>query len=166
MITTKIQIKPHLAEYCYGKFSGCSRDPVRFPHRLDVYHTIWDLMQKRPVNCPVDTGNLEIILPNSRKKDEFEKSKDPQVYNYLGERSARIIERQIEVSMFAELHDLLDDNKHMFGIDYKETVFQFMSKYGIDSITEDALIKNFYRWRDVTRRKKLRRNYRKNVLSN
>ena len=160
---TKINIKPHLAEYCYGKFSGCSRAPVRFPHRLEIYHTIWDLMQKRPANCPVDSGNLEIHLPYSSKKDENDRRKDPFVYNYLSERSERIIERKIEISMFAELHELLDENKHGFGIDYKETVFHFMTKYAIDSITEDALIKNFYRWRDTIRKRKIRRKYRKNV---
>lgn len=163
MTTTKINIKPHLAEYCYGKFSGCSRDPVRFPHQLEIYHSIWDLMQKRPVNCPVDTGNLEIFLPYSSKKDDNKKRKDPHIYNYISERAAKIIARKIEISMFAELHELLDENKYGFGIDFKETVFLFMSRYAIDSITEDALIKNFYRWRNMVRKRRQRRKYSKNV---
>lgn len=162
MVTTKINIKSHLSEYCYGKFSHCSDEPVRFPDSFDLYHSIWNLMQKRPVNCPSDSGNLEIVLP-CRRKNDGPVRKDPQVYNYLGERSAKIIERKIEVLMFAELHDRLDENKHKFGIEYVETVFEFMNQYAITSITEDALIKNYYRWRDVTRRRKIRRNYTKNV---
>ena len=55
MITAKIKIKDHLSEYCYGKFSGCSREPVRFPYRLEIYHTVWDLTTKRPTNCPIDS---------------------------------------------------------------------------------------------------------------
>jgi hypothetical protein len=117
-------------------------------------------MQQRPVNCPADSGNLEIALP-SRRKNDGSVRKDPLVYNYLGERSAKIIERKLEVMMFAELHDRLDENKHRFGIEYIETIYEFMKQYAITSITEDALIKNYYRWRDVTRRRKIRRNYTK-----
>ncbi len=166
MITTRIEIKPHLAEYAYGKFSMCQHEPVRFPSSLDIYHTIWDLLQKRPDNAGVDTGNLEIVLPVSKKTEERDgvyKGKDPVSYNYLGERAAKIIQRKLEVMMFAELHDLLDENKHKFGIEYIETVYGFLNKYMINSISEDALIKNYYRWREVLRRKKLRRKYTKNV---
>lgn len=162
MITTKINIKPHLSEYCYGRFSHCSPDPVRFPDEYDIYHTVWNLMQRRPVNCPVDSGNLEIVLP-CRRKTEGQVRKDPAVYNYLGQRSAKIIERQIEVMMFAELHDRLDENKHLLGIEYIDTIFEFMNQYNITSISEDALKKNYYRWREITRRRKIRRNYTKKL---
>lgn len=166
MITTKITIKPHLAEYAFGKFSLCCHESVKFPSSLDIYHTIWDLLQKRPDNCQVDEGNLEIVLPVSKKtedRDGVYKGKDPVTYNYLSIRSSRIIEKKIEVMMFAELHDALDENKHMFGIEYIETVYAFMKKYMITSISEDALIKNYYRWREISRRKKIRRKYQKNV---
>ncbi len=162
MITTKISIRQHIAEFCYGKFSGCSSDPVAFPDSLDIYHTVWDLLQKRPANVsPNDTGNLEIVVPLSRKQDEFGKRKNPVTYNYLSARAAFILDRKIEIMMLAELHDLLDENKHVHCIEYSETVYQFMAKYGIVSITEDALIKNYYRWRNNLRRKKLKRNYTK-----
>lgn len=58
--------------------------------------------------------------------------------------------------MWAELHELMDENKHIHGIQFKESVFRFMRKYGIESITEDALLKNYQRWRDKQRRKKKR----------
>lgn len=163
MIATKINIKQHLAEYCYGKFSLCTNNPVSFPDNYDIYHTIHNLMTKRPINCPVDSGNLEIYLPNRRKQDGESVGKDPLVYNYLGHRAEKIIERKIEVIMFAELHDTLDENKHCFGMDFIETIYEFMTKYQINAITEDALLKNYYRWREVIRRKKIRRNYKKNL---
>ena len=28
--------------------------------------TVYDLMEKRPVNCPADRGNLEFMLPDRR----------------------------------------------------------------------------------------------------
>ncbi len=153
MITTKIQIKPHLVEYAYGKFNDHSREPIQFPDNLDVYHTIWDLLERRPVNCRVDIGNLEIALPDRRT------GKNPESFNYLGQRSHDIIGRKIEVKMFAELHDELDEQKHLFGIDYIDTVHSFMLRYDIISISEDALLKNYYRWRDLVRKRKLRRSY-------
>lgn len=155
MITTKISIKPHLAEYVIGKYNDHKKNPVQFPDNLDIYHTIWDCTQKRPTNCQPDEGNLEICLPDRRI------GKAPETYNYLGERSQRIIERKIESKLWAELHDFLDEEKHKFGIEYIDTVHYFMVKYGITSITEDALLKNYYRWRELVRKRSRKREYKK-----
>ena len=43
--------------------------------------------------------------------------------------------------MWAELHELMDENKHLHGIEFKETVFTFLKKYNISSIQEDGLLK-------------------------
>jgi len=82
MVTTKINIKPHLKEYLVGRWNNFDeKTPVQFPNRLDIYHLIWDLMTKRPVNCQIDSGNLEIVLP------ERGGIKDPRYYNYLSIKS-------------------------------------------------------------------------------
>lgn len=156
MMTTRIEVRPHLKEYLIGRFNSHANGPVRFPDNLDLYHTIYDLLQKRPANAPpIDKGNLEIFLPvrHNGKKVEY--------YNYLGQRSAAIIEKKIETMMWAELHDLLDEQKHLFCIEYNETVFRFMTKYGIEAITEDAMLKNYYRWRRNVRKKEKTRKYKK-----
>ena len=140
MVTTRIEIKEHLAEYIYGKYNDCMIGPVSFPSKEDIYHVIYDLLEKRPAVCPSDNGNVELVIP------ERKLGKTPETYNYLGIRSCRIISQKIETSFWAELHDLLDENKHQYGIQYIETVAYFMRKYGIQSISEDALLKN-YRWR-------------------
>lgn len=71
MITTKITVEPHLAQYCYAKYSSDPEGsmPVRFADHLDVYHLVYNLLEKRPVNCPRDNGNLEIVLPDRRQGD-------------------------------------------------------------------------------------------------
>ena len=153
-ITTKIQIKDYLKEYIIGKFNNCADEPVRFPDATDLYHTIWDLLEKRSSNS-VDTGNLEIILP---KRDL---GKSPVVYNYLGVRSQKLIEKRIGTMMWSEIHTLLDDNKHIHGINYILSIHYFMTTYGINSLSEDAFLKNFYRWRDKMRRKSKKRAYTK-----
>lgn len=155
MVTVRICIKKHLEEYLRGKYCACQDIPVVFPDTADIYHAIFDLMEKRPANVGEPRGDLEIALPDRAI------GKDPAWYNYLGERSQRIIERKVELMFWAELHDLVDHNKHIYGGEYAETVYSFMRKYDIESITEDALLKNYYRWREKVRRKDKKRSYNK-----
>lgn len=150
MMTVKTTVEPHVAEYIRGKFYDHEAGAVRFPSTLDIYIQIFDLLQKRPVSNPVDTGNLEFILPERRV------GKDPITYNYLSGRAQKILADKMRLMMWAELHDFMDENKHINGIMFKESVFMFMRKYAIESITEDALLKNYQRWRDKQRRKKKR----------
>lgn len=153
MVTVKVNIKKHLEEYLRGKFNDCREGPVVLPDQLDLYHVLFDLVSKRPAICPLEEGALEIALPDRRC------GKDPAYYNYLTERSQRILERRIEVMFWADLHDLIDHNKHMYGIEYSESVFSFMRKYDITGIGEDALLKNYYRWREKTRKRDKKRSY-------
>lgn len=154
MVTTKFDIKPHLREYLIAKYNKFDNSaPIRFPDDEDLYHSIWDLLQKRPVNVPIDNGNLEIAIPCRQC------GKNPQVYNYLSDRGQKIIAKKIEVKFLAELHDFVDEQKHMYGIQYAESIFSFIGKYGIESITSDALLKNYQRWKDRVRKKKQKRAY-------
>ena len=56
--------------------------------------------------------------------------------------------------LWAEAHDFLDEQKHTYGITYINAIHNFMTMYGIDSITEDAFKKNYYRWRAEIRKRK------------
>ncbi len=60
MITTRIQIESYLAEYVRGKYYDETVGTVRFPSSSDIYVTVYDLMEKRPVNCPADRGNWSL----------------------------------------------------------------------------------------------------------
>ena len=81
MITTRIQIESYLAEYVRGKYYDETIGTVRFPSSSDIYVTIYDLMEKRPVNCPADRGNLEFMLPD-RREANFAGGKSPEQFNY------------------------------------------------------------------------------------
>lgn len=150
MITVKITVEPYVAEYIRGKYFDTEEGAVHFPSGLDLYVAIFDLLQKRPAESPVDTGNLEFCLPDRRI------GKSPEVYNFLSAESARILGNKMRVMMWAELHDYMDENKHLHGIQFKESVYVFLRRYGIEAITEDALLKNYQRWRDKQRRRKKR----------
>ena len=135
MITTKIEVPQHLKEYLIGKFCNLQDSPIRFPDKTDIYHFIYDLLERRPANIFKDHGNLTIILP------ERTTGKDPKTYNYLGIRSQIILIRKIERMLWAEVHDYLDEQKHTYGITYIDGIHNFMTCYGIDSISEDAFKK-------------------------
>lgn len=155
MITVKTAVEPHVAEYIRGKFYDNDIGAVRFPPSLDIYILIYDLLQRRPASSPVDCGNLEFALPERRM------GKDPVSFNYLSGRAQKILANKMRLMMWAELHDFMDENKHINGTQFKDSVFMFMCRYAIESITEDALLKNYQRWRDKQRRKKKRAYTRK-----
>ena len=158
MVRTRINIKEHLAEYLNAKYFNPDEECVCLPDKLDLYHTIWNLLEKFPQGCkPLNTGNLTLGVPDRRG------GKDPAYYNYLGERSIKIINRKVETLFLAELHDKLDHNKHVHGIEYQNTAHEFLCKYKIESISIDGVLKNYYRWRDVIRQKGARRKYKKSV---
>lgn len=159
MITTSIQIEPYLAEYLRGKFNNGSDEPFRIPNNTDLYHVIWTLMAKRRADqSPVDNGNLTFILPERRI------GKDPQVYNYLSLRAAKIIEIEIRRMFNRELHIVMDENdQDGHELNNLDIAHNFLCSYCIDSISEDALLKNFYRWRENIRKRKRRREYKKKL---
>lgn len=150
MMTVKTKVEPHVAEYIRGKYFDSEAGFVRFPSTLDIYILIYDLLQKRPADRPVDSGNLEFALPERRE------GKDPATYNYLSARAQKMLADKMRLMMWAELHDMMDENKHLQGIQFKDSAFIFLRRYGIESISEDALLKNYQRWRDKQRRKKKR----------
>lgn len=150
MVSIKIEIEPYVAEYCKGKFFDEDSGAVRFPPQTDVYVLIWDLLMRRPVNKPVDEGNFIFLLPDRRQ------GKDPATYNYISGNGRKILEKKLKLMMWAELHEVMDDNKHRRGIFFKDTVYMFLRRYGIESISEDALLKNYQRWRQEVRRREKR----------
>jgi len=152
MITTKIQVEAYLAEYIRGKYWDASVGAVRFPAGSDIYVTIYDLMQKRPVGVGMDVGNLEFCLPDRRTANEAG-GKSPEQYNHISHRGVRLLERRFKTMMWAELHDTMDENKHLRGMQFIDTVYAFRCRYGIESLSEDAMLKNYQRWRDCLRRK-------------
>lgn len=159
MMTTKIKVDQHLAEYAIGKWGTDFQQPVRFPDYTDLYHTVTDLTRKRPCGVYFDEGNLEICLP-TKDKDGEQIRKNPIVYNYICPESSKIINKKLKLIFWVEVHDFLLTEKHKKGQDFIESAFIFLNKYCISSITPDALIKNFKRLRDKLYPSK-KRDYRK-----
>jgi hypothetical protein len=150
MITTKITIKPHLHEYCIAKYAGYDPAvPIRFPMYTDLYVLVWDRLRKRPVDHPVDTGNMEIVLPKCRE------GKNPRDYNFISRAGQRDVEHKIEQIMWADFHEYVENEHYRNSVSCIESINSFIDLYGINSLSEDAFRKNYYRWR------KKMRNHRK-----
>lgn len=160
MTTVKIDIDPAVAEYIRGRYYDHEVGAVRFPPSSDIYITIYDLLLKRPDDNPIDVGNLEFVLPDRRDANHAG-GKDPKTYNYISKRGASILGRRFRILMWAELHEFMDEGKHANGTQYKDSVHVFMCRYSIESISEDALLKNYQRWRDSLRRNQKRGYLRK-----
>lgn len=140
-MTTRIRIKPHVSEYVRGKYAERNDEaPVQFPSHADIYYMIWDFLTKRPCGCGRDEGNLEIVLPARHG------SKPPAYYNYLGARAQKIIGRRLELMMWAEYRMHIEAERAR-GAQFLTATAQFMERYGIRSISEDAFQKNYYRYR-------------------
>ena len=159
MTTATIQIEPYVAEYIRGKFFASEYNAVHFPPGSDIYVTIYDLMERRPKSAGMDRGNLTFCLPDRRDANN-EGGKSPETYNWFSGESVKILERRMRVMMWAELHETLDEAKHLRGIKFTESVYVFMKRYDLQSISEDALVKNYQRWRDSQRRS-IKRGYKK-----
>lgn len=161
MTTVKIDIDAAVAEYIRGRYYDSEVGAVRFPPSSDIYFTIYDLLLKRPTTNPVDSGNLEFVLPD-RREANYAGGKDPKTYNYISKHGAAILCGRFRSLMWAELHEFMDEEKHLKGTQYKDAVHLFMCKYSIESLTDDAMLKNYQRWRDKLRRRQ-KRGYTKNM---
>lgn len=160
MITTKIQVDQYLAEWLKAKYYDTKVGAVRFPPSTDIYEKIYDVMIARPSSVsPVDSGNLEICLPDKRDGN-YSFGKNPEKYNYISAQGVRILSKRLRAMFWAEVHEVMDENKHLHGIDYKDTAYMIARRYDLKGISDDGLLKNYQRWKDKMRRNR-KRDYNK-----
>ena len=118
-----------------------SGDWNHFLHQLSVPHpqnTSWK-----------EIGNICFVLPKPRN------GKNPEVYNYIGNDSALIIEKEIETEMKAELYSFLLDNKFNKGVMFKKSIEQFVGHYEmVGLVQEETLMRAFQRWRKLVKEEK------------
>lgn len=156
---TTIKIEPYLAEYAKNKYEvDTTTGAIKIPYNSDLYFCIWENMKKRTPNKSYEIdGNLRIHLP-FRKASEECPWKDPAYYNYLSQASAKKIETQLRRMFNFELHRILMENEE-FGHERRnlDVIYDFIQEYKLRSISSDALLKNYYRYRNKLRPKKIRK---------
>ena len=139
-----IRVEPYLAIYARKKFEI---DPktggIKIPDTFDLYHCIWQLMQRQPKDAQIPAEpNLIIYLP-CRRKAEGQPGKHPEHWNYLSPRSARLIEKSLRRLFNWEFHHYMDNAVYGSRPQAKtEAIRSFIKYYGLDLDSEEALVKN------------------------
>lgn len=170
-----IEITPYLAEYARKKYhAGTADGSIHIPSTSDLYHCVWHHMQ-RPPSPPApkmppapmlaasaasqpSPGILLISLPSRRPSSTDGPWKDPAYFNHLSSEAARSIESCLRREFNFEFHRAMMENEER-GHPRRniDVVDDFMRQYRLQSITSDALLKNYYRYRDLVRPKPRRR---------
>lgn len=152
-----IQIEQYLAEYICAKYrKDATTGGVKIPNTTDLYFCVWENMSKQRSNQPdITDGNLRIHLRFSQSWRHIQSLKDPAYYNYLSPAAAKEIEAQIRRMFNFELHRVLLENEE-FGRQRRnlDVIYEFIRSYQLKSISSDALLKNYYRFRNRLRPKK------------
>ena len=119
-------------------------------HITPVYHFLHQLSVPHPQNTSwKEIGNICFVLPKPRN------GKNPEVYNYIGNDSALIIEKEIETEMKAELYSFLLENKFNKGVMFKKSIEQFVEHYEmVGLVQEETLMRAFQRWRKLVKEEK------------
>lgn len=140
-----IRVEPYLAVYAREKFEI---DPktggIKIPDSFDLYHCVWQLMERRPRNAELpEDPNLKIWLP-SRRCTEGLAQKNPAFWNYLSPRSQRLVEKSLRRLFNWEFHYFCEDLVSQ-QVTKKEAVDRFISMYNLGIDVEDTLLKNLQR---------------------
>lgn len=166
-----IYVTPYLAEYAKKKFVlNRNNGGIIIPPSLDLYHCVWTLMQRPPLSTSgaslqpesEPAPNLPISLPSRRPSSDRGPWKDPAYYNYLSPTAARCIESELRRIFNYEFRHLMMDNEERGqGCKFSDLVDDFIRRYDLRSISSDALLKNYQRYRDRIYQRKPRRYVRR-----
>ena len=153
MITTQINIKPHLAEFAFSLFRFLDTDAVAFPPPHYLYTAICSMMEARPSHCKPTKGNLTIRLPHASR------GKNPMHCNFITRENQKEMEAKIETLFWSYAYEFIDSEVNNFKNTIKEAIYMFMDIYNVKSISHNAIKKSHYRWRKKTGRIYYKREY-------
>lgn len=138
-----IRITPYLAEYAVRKFHVDERTgAICIPDTSDLYHVVWNGMTKPRRGDIPEEGNLQILLPKRRE------GKNPAYYNKMSSQSVKAFDHTLRIIFNFEYHHfLLYHDRRGSRKNIIDLVDEFISRYHLVSISSDALIKNWQRYR-------------------
>ncbi|SEF42732.1 hypothetical protein SAMN05216354_0380 [Xylanibacter ruminicola] len=137
-----IRVEPYLATYARAKFEIDSKTGgIKIPDTFDLYHCVWQLMERRPRGAQLpEEPNLTIWLPFRRTVP----SKHPEYWNYISPHNARLIERSLRRLFNWEFHHWCEELV-AGGSTRKDAVDAFIRRYGLGIDCNETLLKNLQR---------------------
>lgn len=143
MKTVKLTLKPYLAEYLQKKYPAAESGLVKIPPASELYDLLLSSMrcdQKEPA----DDWNVEIILPNPSPSSGCRRSR--RHYGLSSAARSRIA-RAVYVMYWSDCHRYIERRIHVYGDLIIDAASQFVNEYGLMRSNEDAILKNYQRWR-------------------
>ena len=156
-----IHVKPYLAEYANTKYShNPETGGIQIPYFDDLYHCVWHYVGRRCKNShQYRDPNLQISLGRPDPATEGRAWKDPAYHNHLSTAGRIEVERCLQRQFDFELHRAFLENEERGEgrLRQLDVALAFIKEYRLKSISEEALLKNFHRYRNLLRPKKPRR---------
>lgn len=158
MITTRISVKPHLAEYFTRKYWDEETQCCHLRDQTPVRWKILAALRRRPADVPVDRGNFLLVVPSSKIIH-----KDPRTHNYIPECKVRGgprhpgIERMMEDEFYTDFADFWETYRHN-GLQFQDCVEDFIDVHEL-TVEPATVAKHYTRWRDRWRHYKKTRKY-------
>lgn len=148
MTVALLFLPAYLCEYVRAMYCDFSDEgAVRFPPSSDIAQLLISAMCRRRHSgdsVPPDYVTLPVALPTNG-------GKRAETFCCLSADGQRRIVHRLRSMLWAELHSWLDDCLHRRGWTLQESVRMFCLRWGITTLSEGALLKNYYRWRQRVR---------------
>ncbi len=153
MTVAVLLVPAYLCEYVRALYADFSDErAVRFPPSSDLSQLLLSAMCRRRHDgggeASAAAGDslapLAVVLPTGG-------GKRAETFCCLSADGQRRIVHRLRSMLWAELHGWLDDCLHRRGWTLQESVRLFCLRWGITTLSEGALLKNYYRWRQRVR---------------
>lgn len=161
--TALIKVDAYLEEYAKNCFaSGLGDGSVKFPYTSTMYHCLVEGMSKQvPSGGGARDGNLMVVLPSADTADGGP-VKNPRWYRYVTQRAAALINAALKRRFYYEfLTEMMRNELQGRPVPHLTLVRRFLRRNGIRSLSEDALLKKFQRYRRKISPGKVRKYHKK-----
>lgn len=143
MRTVKFTLKPYLSEYLQKRYPAAEPGLVKLPPSSPLYDLLLMSMRGDAME-PSEDWNLEVILPNPSPKSGCRRPR----CNYGLSRHARSkVSSAVYVMYWSDCHRYMERRIHVYGDRIIDAATSFINEYELTLSTEDAILKNYQRWR-------------------
>ena len=143
MQTVKLTLKPYLAEYLQKRYPATEPGLVKLPPSSHLYYLVLASLRTRPKGAEED-GNVELMLPNP---SPYSGKRRPYRINYLAPYAKDRIASVVYAAYWEECHRYMERRIHVHGDTIIGAASSFISVHGLTLSNEDAILKNYQRWR-------------------
>ena len=140
MKTVVLNVKPDLVRFLHVKYARYMKEDILYlPVRSPLYRFLNEQLyhySRRSLTRP--KGNLVLRLSSAGN------SQNSAWFHQLSDTATHELERMVDAKMRQEVYALMKANRKN-KIPYINTVYEFIQKYGIQNLTEEAFLRGYRR---------------------